>query len=58
MADNKKSHEEFDWYQARLDNYKNWRAWGSWFSWGSPIGLGLFFVLLAFAAWIIAQIVK
>lgn len=31
---------------------KNWRAWGSWFSWGSPVGLGLFFVLLAIAKWI------
>jgi len=30
-----------------------WRAWGSWFSWGSPIGLGLFFVLGAFATWIL-----
>ncbi len=25
---------------------QHWRAWGSWFSWGSPIGLGLFFVLV------------
>lgn len=24
---------------------QHWRAWGSWFSWGSPVGLGLFFVL-------------
>ena len=31
---------------------QNWRSWGSWFSWGSPIGLGLFFVLCAFATWI------
>jgi hypothetical protein len=28
---------------------QNWRAWGSWFSWGSPVGLGLFVVLLALA---------
>ena len=28
---------------------KHWRAWGSWFSWGSPVGLGLFAVLLALA---------
>jgi len=28
---------------------QNWRAWGSWFSWGSPVGLGLFVVLLASA---------
>lgn len=31
----------------------NWRAWGSWFSWGTPVGLGLFFVLSAFAVWIL-----
>jgi len=24
---------------------QQWRAWGSWFSWGSPVGLGLFFLL-------------
>jgi len=34
----------------------HWRSWGSWFSWGSPVGLGLFFVLLAVATWIIAQV--
>lgn len=28
-------------------HWSHWRAWGSWFSWGSPVGLGLFFVLLA-----------
>ena len=27
---------------------QHWRAWGSWFSWGSPVGLGIFFVLLGF----------
>jgi len=26
---------------------QHWRAWGSWFSWGSPVGLGLFFLLTA-----------
>lgn len=31
----------------------NWRSWGSWFSWGSPVGLGLFFVLMSFATWIL-----
>jgi hypothetical protein len=30
-----------------------WRAWGSWWSWGTPTGLGLFFVLTAFAVWIL-----
>jgi hypothetical protein len=28
---------------------QHWRSWGSWFSWGSPVGLGLFAVLLAIA---------
>lgn len=37
---------------------KHWRAWGSWFSWGSPVGLGLFFVLTATAIWILASISK
>lgn len=35
-----------------------WRAWGSWFSWGSPVGLGLFFVLLAVAIAILVWIFK
>lgn len=42
-----------DWYEL---THKNWRAWGSWFSWGSPVGLGLFFIEIAAAAWIIAQV--
>jgi hypothetical protein len=37
---------------------KHWRAWGSWFSWGSPVGLGLFFVLLAVAFAVVVWIVK
>ncbi len=41
--------EQLDWYER---SHKNWRSWGSWFSWGSPVGLGLFFVLLAIAKWI------
>jgi len=31
----------------------NWRAWGSWWGWGSATGLGIFFVLTAFAVWIL-----
>ncbi len=42
-----------EWYER---THKNWRAWGSWFSWGSPVGLGLFFIEIAGAAWIVAQI--
>lgn len=35
-----------DWKEASKEHWSHWRAWGSWFSWGSPIGLGLFLVLL------------
>lgn len=35
------------WRELSKEHWGHWRAWGSWFSWGSPIGLGLFFVLLA-----------
>jgi hypothetical protein len=41
-----------DWYER---THKNWRAWGSWFSWGSPVGLGLFFLEVAGAIWILTQ---
>ena len=37
------------WKEASKEHWNHWRAWGSWFSWGSPIGLGLFIVLLAVA---------
>jgi hypothetical protein len=35
------------------EQMRNWRSWGSWFSWGSPVGLGLFFISLAFAVLIL-----
>ena len=44
-----KRHEK---HREEMWGMHNWRSWGSWFSWGSPIGLGLFFVLVAFATWI------
>jgi len=50
---NKKS--EYDWLEQHDKHMKNWRAWGSWFSWGSPVGLGLFFVSIAGALWILSQ---
>ena len=34
------------WREDSKAHWSHWRAWGSWFSWGSPVGLGLFFVLL------------
>jgi hypothetical protein len=37
------------------DHMKHWRAWGSWFSWGSPVGLGLFFMAIAFCVWLLGQ---
>lgn len=37
------------WQEASREHWNHWRAWGSWFSWGSPVGLGLFLVLLAIA---------
>lgn len=33
------------WREMSKEHWNHWRAWGSWFSWGSPVGLGLFFVL-------------
>lgn len=38
-----------DWQGMSQAHWSHWRAWGSWFSWGSPVGLGLFFVLVAIA---------
>ena len=39
---------DMEWYdQAHKEHMKNWRAWGSWFSWGSPVGLGIFYALVA-----------
>jgi hypothetical protein len=37
------------WRELSQAHWSHWRAWGSWFSWGSPVGLGLFVVLLALA---------
>jgi len=37
------------------DSMKHWRSWGSWFSWGSPVGLGLFLISLAFCVWLLGQ---
>ncbi len=43
-----KAKEEYaQWQELSKAHWSHWRAWGSWFSWGSPVGLGLFFVLLA-----------
>lgn len=48
IARDKKIREEYlQWQEVSKAHWSHWRAWGSWFSWGSPVGLGLFFVLAA-----------
>ncbi len=37
------------------NSMKYWRSWGSWFSWGSPVGLGLFVIAVAFSIWLLGQ---
>jgi hypothetical protein len=55
MADREEKRIEQDkeqyqqWRELSKEHWGHWRAWGSWFSWGSPVGLGLFFVLLTIA---------
>lgn len=44
----KESYEQ--WRELSKEHWSHWRAWGSWFSWGSPVGLGIFFLLLALSA--------
>ena len=46
---NKAKEEYREWQELSKSHWSHWRAWGSWFSWGSPVGLGLFVVLLAVA---------
>lgn len=46
------------WRELSQAHWSHWRAWGSWFSWGSPVGLGLFAVLLALAFAILKFAVK
>lgn len=52
MAEHEISSQDAKYYE---DHMKHWRAWGSWFSWGSPVGLGLFFISIAFSVWLLAQ---
>ena len=55
----KESREVYDqWKDVSQAHWNHWRAWGSWFSWGSPVGLGLFFVLLSVAGAIIVWTIK
>jgi hypothetical protein len=53
------SKEEYDqWQELSKAHWSHWRAWGSWFSWGSPVGLGLFFVLGSIAAAVLIWVIK
>jgi hypothetical protein len=46
----KKAKEDYaQWREMSQAHWSHWRAWGSWFSWGSPVGLGIFVVMLAVA---------
>lgn len=56
IAKGKAEYEE--WQELSKAHWSHWRAWGSWFSWGSPVGLGLFFVLLALATAILMWAIK
>lgn len=59
QAREKKALEQYEqWQEASKAHWSHWRAWGSWFSWGSPVGLGLFFVLLALAVAILMWAIK
>jgi hypothetical protein len=48
----KEAKQNEQWHENHM---KHWRAWGSWFSWGSPVGLGLFLMSLAFCVWLLGQ---
>ena len=47
--------EEMNWYEQ---SRKHWRSWGSWFSWGSPVGLGIFILILLLATGLVISISK
>ncbi|HVO86438.1 MAG TPA: hypothetical protein VMT23_01755 [Candidatus Binatia bacterium] len=59
MEEKHKKHLQEHWGKDGMkwheDSLKHWRAWGSWFSWGSPVGLGLFFIAIAFCIWLLGQ---
>ncbi len=47
--------DQKDWMREHM---RNWRSWGSWFSRGSPVGLGIWFVLTAGAFWIVMHALR
>ena len=52
LGERHKKHHEDNWAM------QNWRAWGSWFSWGSPVGLGLFYALVAISTGILIWLIR
>ncbi len=59
LEKDKKAKEQYEqWREMSQAHWSHWRAWGSWFSWGSPVGLGMFFVLTAIAAAILIWVIK
>lgn len=54
-----KAKEQYEqWRELSQAHWSHWRAWGSWFSWGSPVGLVLFFTLVALATAILLWVIK
>ncbi len=59
IAREKKEKLQYEqWREMSQAHWSHWRAWGSWFSWGSPVGLGIFLVLLALAAAVLKFAIK
>ena len=60
LKDEKRRHQLDEYREWKTLSWpaQHWRAWGSWFSWGSPVGLGLFFVLGSIAAAILIWVIK
>lgn len=62
LTKEEKEQKDIEQWKAFKENFEwsplPWRAWGSWFSWGSPVGLGLFFVLTTIAAAILIWVIK
>lgn len=59
MEKEKQALEQYErWQQASQAHWSRWRAWGSWFSWGSPVGLGLLFLLMALAGAVLIWAIK
>jgi hypothetical protein len=59
MKDKLDDKAAMEWYeQHHAEHWKNWRAWGSWFSWGSPVGLGIFYALVAISTGVTIWLIR